>query len=217
MRSFYGVLSFGLIAFVLMTIISEFFRGTRARQRIAEESTPVALMNLTRRNSRRYGGYIVHLGMMAIFAGITGSSAFQTQIESTLNPGEVVQVKNYWVQFDRIKSRSDSHMRAQSAGLRVRQAGREIAVLNPERRLYRNPEQPTTEVAIRSTLIADLYVILAGVNDNGSATFRFYVNPLVSWIWIGGIIFVLGALICLWYEAEGARAQPLPGIQNLEA
>lgn len=216
MRSFYGLLSFSLIAFVLVTIVSEFFRGTRARQRIAEESTPVALVNLTRRNSRRYGGYIVHLGMMAIFAGITGSSAFQTQIEATLNPGEVTQVKDYWVQFERIKSREDSHMRAQSAGLRIRQGGREIAVLNPERRLYRNPEQPTTEVAIRSTLIEDLYVILAGVNENGSATFRFYVNPLVTWIWIGGGIFVLGALICLWHEADGARTQPLTGIKKLE-
>lgn len=216
MRSFYGLLSFSLIAFVLLTVLDEFFRGTRARQRLAEESAPVALVNLTRRNPRRYGGYVVHLGMMAIFAGITGSSVFQTQVESTLKPGEVAQVKDYWVQFGRIGSREDAHLRAQSADLQIRQAGREIAMLYPERRLYRNPEQPTTEVAIRSTLTEDLYVILAGVNENGSATFRFYVNPLVSWIWIGGVIFVLGALICLWYEPHGKRTRPAPSGRTVE-
>jgi cytochrome c-type biogenesis protein CcmF len=128
----------------------------------------------------------------------------------------VTQVKDYWVQFERIGSREDAHLRAQSADLRVRQAGREIVMLHPERRLYRNPEQPTTEVAIRSTLTEDLYVILAGVNENGSATFRFYVNPLVSWIWIGGVIFVLGALICLWYEPYEKRARPAPSGRTVE-
>ncbi|MDP6084718.1 MAG: heme lyase CcmF/NrfE family subunit [Nitrospinota bacterium] len=207
MRSFYALLSFSLIAFVLVTIVDEFYRGTRARQRIAEESAAVALVNLTRRNTRRYGGYVVHLGMMAIFVGITGSSAFQTQVESTLRPGELTQVKDYWVEFERLGSRQDALLQATSADLRLRKRGREIGVLRPERRLYRNPEQPTTEVAIRSTLAEDLYVILAAANEDGSATFRFYINPLVSWIWIGGAIFVLGTLICLWYEPGTKRAR----------
>ncbi len=207
MRSFYALLSFSLIAFVLVTVVNEFYRGTRARQRVAEESAPVALMNLTRRNTRRYGGYVVHLGMMAIFLGITGSSAFQTQVEATLYPGELAQVKDYWIEFERIGSRENAVFQATLADLRLRKRGREIGVIRPERRLYRNPEQPTTEVAIRSTLVEDLYVILAAINENGSATFRFYVNPLVSWIWIGGFIFVLGTLVCLWHEPQKRRAR----------
>jgi cytochrome c-type biogenesis protein CcmF len=209
MRSFYSLLSFSLIAFVLVTIFDEFYRGTRARQRIAEESAPVALMNLTRRNTRRYGGYIVHLGMMAIFFGITGSSAFQTQVEATIRPGELAQVKNYWIQFQGLQNRSDAHMRATSAQIGLRKGGKNIAVLRPERRLYRNPEQPTTETAIRSTLLEDVYVILAAVNDNGSATFRVYINPLVSWIWIGGVIFVLGTLVAMWSSPHTRRTEQL--------
>ncbi|MFQ5914291.1 MAG: heme lyase CcmF/NrfE family subunit [Nitrospinota bacterium] len=207
MRSFLAILAFSLIAFVLVTIVDEFYRGTRARQRIAEESAPVALANLTRRNTRRYGGYIVHLGMMAIFVGITGSSAFQTQVEATLRPGELAQVKDYWLQYRGKHERSDAHMEAVSADLGLRMKGKEIGVLRPERRIYRNPEQPTTETAIRSTLKEDLYVILAGVNDNGSATFRFYINPLVNWIWIGGVVFVLGTLICMLPSPQTRRAR----------
>ncbi|MBI2881852.1 MAG: heme lyase CcmF/NrfE family subunit [Candidatus Tectomicrobia bacterium] len=207
MRSFLAVLSFSLIAFVLVTVVDEFYRGTRARQRVAEESAPAALLNLTRRNTRRYGGYVVHLGMMAIFAGITGSSAFQTQVETTLRPGELTQVKDYWVEFRGVRSRSDEHVRTTAADLGLRIGGREIALLRPERRLYRNPEQPTTETAIRSTLREDFYVILAGVNDNGSATLRFYVNPLVSWIWIGGAVIVLGTLLAMWPAPHARRVR----------
>ena len=207
MRSFFALLSFSLIAFVLLSIVGEFYRGTRARQRSAEESAPVALVNLTRRNTRRYGGYIVHLGMMAIFMGITGSSAFQTQVESTMRPGELAQVKDYWIEFQGVRSHSDANMQATAADLRLRVRGKEIGVLRPEKRIYRNPEQPTTETAIRSTLGEDLYVILAAINDNGSATLRFYVNPLVSWIWIGGLIFVLGTLVAMWPSPQTRRAR----------
>ncbi|MFQ5692811.1 MAG: heme lyase CcmF/NrfE family subunit, partial [Nitrospinota bacterium] len=207
MRSFLAILSFSLIAFVLVTVVDEFYRGTRARQRVAEESAPVALVNLTRRNTRRYGGYIVHLGMMAIFVGITGSSAFQTQVESTLRPGELVQVKDYWLQYRGVRVRSDALKETTWADLGLRVAGRGIGVLRPERRMYRNPAQPTTETAIRSTLKEDLYVILAGVNDDGSATFRFYINPMISWIWIGGVVFVLGTLIAMWSGPQTRRAR----------
>ncbi len=207
MRSFYSILSFSLIAFVLVTIFDEFYKGMRARQRIAEESAPVALKNLTLRNTRRYGGYIVHFGMMAIFVGITGSGAFQTQVEATIRPGELAQVKDYWIQFQGLQNRADAHMQATTAQVGLRKGGKNIAVLRPERRLYRNPEQPTTETAIRSTLLEDVYIILAAVNDNGSATFRVYINPLVTWIWIGGVIFVFGTLVAMWSSPHSRRAQ----------
>ena len=78
--------------------------------------------------------------------------------------------------------------------------------MRPERRLYRNPETPTTEVAIRSTLKEDVYIVLGSVNEDGSATFRFYLNPLVAWIWIGGGIFVLGTIITVLPDPERRRA-----------
>ncbi len=211
MRHFYALLALSLGAFVLTTIVGEFYRGTRARQRTAEEGAAQALVNLTRKNKRRYGGYIVHTGIVAIFAGIAASSAFQVQKEVTLRPGEMASLGNYWLQYQDAGERSGPRFQTVFTNVSLRRNGMEIEHMLPERRLYRNPETPTTEVAIRSTLKEDVYILLGSVNEDGSATFRFFLNPLVSWIWIGGLIFVLGTVIIVLPEPQRRRA-PAPQV-----
>ncbi len=210
-RHFYALLALSLGAFVLTTIVGEFYRGTRARQRTSEEGAAQALVNLTRKNKRRYGGYIVHLGIVAIFAGIAASSAFQVQKEVTLRPGEMASLGDYWLQYQDAGERSEARFQTVFTNVSLRRNGMEIEHMLPARRLYRNPETPTTEVAIRSTLKEDVYILLGSVNEDGSATFRFFLNPLVSWIWIGGLIFVLGTIIIVLPEPQRRRS-PAPRV-----
>ena len=211
MRHFFALLAFSLGAFVLTGIVGEFYRGTRARQRTSEEGAAQALVNLTRKNKRRYGGYIVHTGIVAIFAGIAASSAFQVQKEVTLRPGEMASLGNYWLQYQDAGERSEPRFQTVFTNVSLRRNGMEIEHMLPERRLYRNPETPTTEVAIRSTLKEDVYILLGSVNEDGSATFRFFLNPLVSWIWIGGLVFVLGTVIIVLPEPQRRRT-PAPQV-----
>lgn len=224
-RHGFALATFGISSFVMTVIVIEFFKGTRARARIENENWAVALTHLIARNRRRWGGYIVHSGVVIFFAGIAGSS-FDVNIRQTLAPGESAMIPSplgheYKLTYEGMSttsataSNSNDNLAFQLVALlRVEKNGKVLRNLTTEKRGYIAQNQPTTEVGIRSSFLEDLYVILSDVPDirraimnepdAQTATFTFMVNPLVGWIWYGGMIVAIGGLIGLWPSGAGA-------------
>ncbi|MFQ5886146.1 MAG: heme lyase CcmF/NrfE family subunit, partial [Anaerolineae bacterium] len=189
-REWYALLSFTVCAFVMVTILSEFYRGLRARRRLYGENHFSALINLLRRHRRRYGGYIVHLGVVLLTIGVVGSTLYKAETEAHLNPGERVSLKGYSLEFQGLSQYATRNRTVLAANLELYQGDRLLGTMTPERAFYRKAQEPTTEVDIRTTLKEDLYLILAGVSEDGSATFKVIINPLVAWIWVGGMVLI---------------------------
>jgi len=188
--------------FALGTVVQEFWRGVRARQAMLHESAPRALGRLVGKNRRRYGGYIVHVGIVSIFVGIAASTVFRIEAQQTMKAGDEMRVGRYTLRYDRIESQEDGHVARTAAVLPVFVDGRQIDTLMPEKRFYKKPKQPTTEVANRSTLREDLYVVLGSYDPQTQlVTIQAYVNPLVVWIWLGGLILALGTAVAVWPTA----------------
>src|SRR5213083_2859656 len=219
MRDFYALMAIALGAFVAATVVQEFARGARARHRQYGETYLLALGRLLGRNRRRYGGYIVHTGMVVLFIAFAGM-AFKTETEATLRPGESAVLKSpygwtYTFTHLGVSQYDALNRQVTAATLEIARDGKRLGVLTTEKRqhvdgLGRPTFQPSTEVGIRSDLREDLYVVLAGlVNGTEQAVFRFTINPLVWWVWYGGMIVALGGLIVMWPGGSPAakRAQ----------
>jgi len=214
-RHYYAVIIFSLALFVLAAIFSEFYRGTRARQAMQHEGPAQALGRLVGKNPRRYGGYVIHIGVVMIFVGVAASSLFKVEKQITLEQGDSFEVGRYTLRYEGIKVSEDDHIASQAAVVEVFVAGKQIDTLHPEKRFYKKQDQPATEVAIRQTLREDLYVILGSYDEaSGLATLQVFVNPLVSWLWLGGLVLVLGTVIAMYpnpaerRELALARAPP---------
>jgi len=208
MRDVYPLVAIGLGAFVTATVVQEFARGARARHRQYGEGYPLALARLLARNRRRYGGYIVHTGIVLLFVAFAGM-AFKTETEATLRPGESATIRSpygwtYTLTHLGISQYDALNRQVTAATLDVRRDGKRLGVMTTEKRqhvdgLGRPTFQPSTEVGIRSDLREDLYIVLGGVVDGTErAVFRFTINPLVWWVWYGGMVVALGGLIVMW-------------------
>src|SRR5213082_3087339 len=219
MRDPYPLLAIALGGFVAATIVQEFARGARARHRQYGEGYALALGRLLARNRRRYGGYIVHTGIVILFVAFAGM-AFKTETEASLRPGESASIRSpygwtYRLTHLGISQYDALNRQVTAATLEVTRDGKRLGVLTPEKRqhvdgLGRPTFQPSSEVGIRSDLREDLYVVLGGVvNGTEQAVFRFTINPLVWWVWYGGMIVALGGLIVMWPGGSPAakRAQ----------
>lgn len=205
-RNYWAIVSFSLIFFVLATIVAEFYRGVRARQAMLGENALLALGRLVSKNRRRYGGYIIHVGIVMVFVAITGTSAFRIEQQVTLNPGQTFEIGGYTVRYNGLEEEDSPHVAILMANMTVMDGGREIDTLKPEKRFYKKPEQPTTEVAIRSTLGSDLYIVLGSYDsDTRMATFLAYLNPLIAFLWMGGIVFTLGTAVVIWPARTAVR------------
>jgi cytochrome c-type biogenesis protein CcmF len=203
-RGFYALLSFSLSAFVLATIAREFYRGTRAIRTKSERGWSGSLVTLISRNRRRYGGYLIHVGVVLAFVGATGK-AFVRETKVTLAVGESAEVGDYTLTFRGISQFQNLNRTGIAANIDVSRDGEAIGEILPQKRFYGNSEQPTTEPAIRSNLAEDLYAILVEYSD-GRATFKFLVNPLMAWLWIGGLVLTAGTLVAMWPEGTGRRS-----------
>jgi cytochrome c-type biogenesis protein CcmF len=208
-----ALLTFGLSSFVMTIILVEFFKGTKARANIEGEGHFLAFFHLVSRNRRRWGGYIVHVGVVMIFTAFAGA-AFDREVIQTLDPGETISIESpfgheYTLTYQGLSSPRGQNMARQAVALMtVEKDGRPIGSLTAEKNLYLTWPAPVTEVGVRETFLEDLYLILENVNDlNGAfendpqaqrATFEVQVNILVSWIWNGGFVIVLGSIIGLW-------------------
>src|SRR5579885_636933 len=191
------LISFGLCAFVLSSILSEFWKGSRAIQ--AKERLPLAkaAFELTWRNTRRYGGYLVHMGIVLMFIGFTGH-AFDLHETHNLGLGESVRFGHYDLKLLSVNDGETPNYQFSHAILSVLQNGQEIDQLEPEIRVYKTSQEQTSIIGIRRRLNEDLYVTYSGVlPDNSKAIFQMYQLPLVDWIWIGYFVLLFGTVICL--------------------
>ena len=189
------LITLALCIFVSINLFLEFFNGTRTRHALLKEGYPTAFWNLIIRNKRRYGGHIIHFGVVLLFMAISGS-AFNVEKKVTLNKGDSFKIKQYRLRYDALANYPTSNRQRAVAMLTVFNDNHNVGVLSPEKSLYSGQNQPTTEVAIRSTLSEDLYVILASY-DKKWATFKVLINPLVVWLWIGGGIMAFGTVIVM--------------------
>ena len=195
----YVLTAVSLVAFVAGTIAVEFRRGVSARRHMVHESTPRALVNLVSKNNRRYGGYIIHIGVIMAFVGIVGSSFFRIEVKKTVKPGESFAVGPYQLHFVSITPLSTPHLESATAAVEVTRGGSAVASMYPAKLFYKKPQQPATHVAIRSTPLYDLYVVLAGIEDqSGMVTFQVFLTPLVFWLWAGGLVMALGTVVAMW-------------------
>ncbi|HEA69873.1 MAG TPA: heme lyase CcmF/NrfE family subunit [Desulfobacterales bacterium] len=194
-RSFYTLISYALCIFVLITLFLEFFYGTRTRHSIFKEGYHKALWNLVVRNKRRYGGYVVHFGVVLVFIALSANT-FNLEKQITLKKGESFNFEEYKIRYDSLVDYPTATKQVVAATLSLFNNGHKVAVLVPEKTLFKSQEQPTTEVAIHTTLKEDLYVILAGYGEDW-ITLKVLINPLVVWLWIGGVVMGLGTLIVM--------------------
>jgi len=203
-----ALLAFTACGFVVFTIVSELLRAAGARHRIRGENILKASWGLVTANRPRYGGYLVHIGVVLMAIGIVGSQAFNVEREATLKPGESVTVNRYVVTYDSHDEYQTQNKSTYTAALTVSNGGHFLTRLAPQKYFYADTQQTVTEVAIRSTWAEDLYVIPVGTQDDGTATFKVIVNPLVKWLWTGGTILVLGGVVAFWPNRRKAAPAP---------
>lgn len=198
-RGIYPLLAFGLAVFAAATVIQEFVRGARTRRRITGEGYLPALANLTRRSRRRYGGLIVHLGVVIVVIGITASTVFKLEKEVTLQRGESLHLGRYQVRFDDLTAWQEPQRFVVQGTFTIFNSARRVAEMRPSKRFYSSEQQPIGTVDVRSTPREDLYLILSSfTRDGASATVKMLIRPLVMWIWLGGAVMALGALVAIW-------------------
>ena len=203
-RQVYALGAFGACAFVTATLAIEFVRATRARVRLHGEH-PLRALGLAIWNTKpRYGGYLVHLGVIMVAVGVAGSSLFQTVAEATLKPGESMSIQGYTLTYRGLADYPTATRRVVSATMDVTAAGQPAGTLVPQKQFHRNHENPVSEVAIRTVLTEDLYVILAGW-EGQQASFKVYVNPLIVWLWIGGAVMLIGTTVAVWPDRREER------------
>ncbi len=186
--------------------LQEFWRGIQARRRNARENVFLAAWELLRRNNRRYGGYLVHLAILLMAVGIIASNAFQLERQFVLRPGEQGTIGPYTVVYRGLEDRRMADAEIVAAQVDIYRGQRYAGTVESFRFFYRNYEdQPTARMGIKLVGMDDVYVVLDRWQDDGMASLRVYVNPLVIWIWIGGVVFVLGTLTLFW-------PQPVPAL-----
>jgi cytochrome c-type biogenesis protein CcmF len=186
-----------LAAFVTTTISQEYARAMGARMRLHGESAWRALSTLLEKNQRRYGGYVVHLGIALMMIGFSGGFFNEERLEN-VRPGDSVAIHDYRLRYLTADPIPAQHYGGAKARLALYREDRPVKTLTPEKRMYWLEQQPTSIPAIHSTLSEDLYVILTALEVDGSATLKVYRNPLVNWIWIGGLVLIVGNILILW-------------------
>jgi cytochrome c-type biogenesis protein CcmF len=193
----YALISLGFCMFVAMTVIMEFYKGAISIAAKNSMNLLRAIVELTHRNTRRYGGYLVHMGIVLMFIGFTGH-AFDKKDVKELNVGDKMNIGAYQLRMVDLKMGETPVYQWHRATIEVSKGGEVVGTLEPEKRFYMASKQGTTEVGIRVRPNEDLYLTFDGMSDdNQRAILRAFVNPLVSWVWMGGLVLIFGTLICL--------------------
>jgi len=202
-RQPYALIAISTAGFVLFTIFLEWIRGTIARHRTRQENYFQAFINLVLSNRPRYGGYIVHLGIIILAFSIAGTMAYSTSKEVSIKPGEAMNIGKYTLRYEGMSQYQTERKQVVVANLTVYNGTERIGVMAPERFTPVYYDQAITEVAIRSNMEEDLYVILMGWDKIGGVTaFKVIINPLMMWMWVGSIVLVGGGIFALWPERK---------------
>jgi cytochrome c-type biogenesis protein CcmF len=207
MRRFYPVVCLTLCIFVFVTILEEFYKGARIRMATRGEGFLAALANLTLRNKRRYGGYIVHFGVVLIFVGLSGN-AFNREVNQQLSTGQEMQIGGYSLKMAGFRQGEAKNYRYDQVTLEAYKDGKLVDTLRPEQRIFKTGENQTlTTVALHSNPREDLYVVFAGISgDSMVCQIKAYVNPLVFWLWFGSAVMFGGAFITLLPDKGSKRS-----------
>ena len=217
-RDVYAIVSFALATFVIATTAMEFWWGTRSRQKVTGQNAAGAFWSLVDRNKRRYGGFVVHIGFILILIGVTGSTAFKQEATASLKRGESFSVGRYRMVFEDMVNDDDANREFMGARLAVFNGDRRAGTLVPGQNYYKAGQNPSTEVDIRYTLRDDLYLILTGFDpQEGRATLKAYLNPLVNWIWIGGGVLILGAWFAMLPDIRDRRRDAEAKLREVES
>jgi cytochrome c-type biogenesis protein CcmF len=187
-----------LCGFVTGTIVLEFYRGAKVIRARTGMNLLLAAQELSMRNTRRYGGYVVHFGMVLIFIGLAGA-AFNTEAQKAMNIGDSLKLGPYTLMLQSADTKAEKNYTAQRMIVEVLKGNKQIMLLYPEKRQFQGTEQAAgTMVAIYSTLREDLYVVYAGMDpETNVPVIHAFLNPLVKWIWLGGVWVVMGTLLAL--------------------
>ncbi|MGG1400603.1 heme lyase CcmF/NrfE family subunit [Bacillus salipaludis] len=194
----WAVIGYGVIILLFITHYLEFYRGVKARRKMTKESPFVALYRLMIKNRRRYGGYLVHLGIAFITMGIIGSQNYDLQTMKTVPLSGSIDIKDYRINYERLDQKKEGINDIVYADVTVFKNGKKLGSFEPQKVFYGNWEEPSSEVAIISSLKEDLYIVLSAWEDDGKATFVVKVNPMMDWLWIGSFMIVIGALFAVW-------------------
>jgi cytochrome c-type biogenesis protein CcmF len=210
----YAILTFAFGTFALAVNLRQFAIGAGARMRAHGEAAPVALVRLVAGNRRRYGGYLAHVGAITVAVAVGASSAFKSETEATIRKGETMSLRGHTIRLDELWGRQEPQRFVLGADVTVLRGGEAAARMDPRLNFYQTSDQPIATPAVRSRWSGDLYLNLMAVERDGStATIRVIVEPLVPWIWAGGLIIVLGAMITVAPSRRRERqsvAVPLP-------
>ncbi len=212
-RSLYPIIGLAICAFATATIVQEYVRGVQARRTTSDDNVLSAMGHLWSRNGRRYGGYLVHLGIVLIGVAVIGNEFYQQTTNVTLAPNQTVQIGGYTLEFDRLESDRQSNLTEYGARVIVYDRNDNVVgTVIPKRNVYdKAPDMPTSEVGLRMSPIEDVYVVLNGWEAGGATvTFTIYINPLTAWMWVGGLLLALGTLIAAWPHSTRRAAATLP-------
>ncbi|PYU85981.1 MAG: cytochrome C biogenesis protein [Acidobacteria bacterium] len=217
-REIYSWVCLILCVFVASTVGLEFYRGAKVIRARAGASFLASAVDLTLRNTRRYGGYIVHVGMVFVFIGLAGA-AFNRDIQKDMQVGQTMQIGSYTLLLQGFDSKPEKNYTAQRMNVEVLRDKKPLMMLYPEKRHFSSNEQNGTMVAIYSTLKEDLYVVYAGDSpETNMPVLHAYLNPLVKWIWLGGAVVVFGTLVAMLPNRRAVlvlAGAPQPAAQTL--
>jgi cytochrome c-type biogenesis protein CcmF len=200
----------GLVAFVGATIALDFWRAARARRRTGDGWLD-ATWGLALRQNRRYGGFIVHLGILVVALGVAGSQAWSTQTEATINRGASVELAGYTIRFDDLQPVEESNHFKVVGTFTVSDRRGPYTVLTPAKKFYPQEQTPIAAVDYRLGFMEDLYLVLGDFARDGShATIKVQINRMVSWLWIGGLILTLGAALAIVPEPRRTATRSRP-------
>jgi len=196
-REMFSLICLVLCVFVAGTIVQEFYRGAKVVRVRSGAGWLTSCVDLTLRNTRRYGGYVVHFGMVMIFIGLAGQ-AFNKEVEKEMPVGSTVKIRNYELLLQSMDQKQEKNYVADRMILEVLRDNQPVMMLYPERRNFPTNQESGTMVAIYSTLREDLYVVYAGINPaTNLPTIHAFINPLVKWVWWGGMVVVMGTIVAL--------------------
>ncbi|WP_409270620.1 heme lyase CcmF/NrfE family subunit [Neobacillus sp. SCS-31] len=194
----WAVIGYGVIILLLITHYLEFYRGVKARRKMTRENVPVALYRLMTKNRRRYGGYIVHLGIAFIALGIIGSQNYDHETMKTIPIGGSMEIDDYRINYDKLDQKSEGVNDIVYADLTIFKNGKRLGSYEVEKVFYGNWDQPSSEVALISSVKEDLYIILSAWENDGRATFIVKVIPMMTWMWFGSFLIVIGSIFAVW-------------------
>ncbi len=208
----YVTIFLSLCFLTFLIILKEWGREVKARHRSSSENYARAFWKLFQGNRPHFGAYIVHLSIALMAAGVIGSSFLATEKEIELQQGESITINNYTLTYEDLAYSETASKQIVTATISAQHNQNFIGILKPEKYFHRVYEQPVTEVAIRSSPLEDLYVILAGWDPDGTAVFKVLVNPMVIWIWVGGGLLALGGVIAYWPTRKKQKITTRTGV-----